>query len=135
MKSEDVKLDTTKWLTELRSASGSYRSSAVATSGGATTGRQFQEILNILMKEHGEVKREVITALGEQHDTFATDVLTWMAAHEPDWRIRTAVVESLAKLDVAPAIEGLMKVAQQDLEPTVRAEAIKRLGDRALKAW
>lgn len=123
-----------EWVERLRQAAKVSRPpSAVRTRGAATT--CLEDVMEQLIAQPADVRREVISALGEQADELAVNVLERLAKREPEWRVRLLIVRALAEAGGPHAIEVLKGLARSDPSEDVRTEAVQALGDLALAAW
>jgi HEAT repeat protein len=117
----------------------SLRSRAVRVRGpgihrGVVTD-QLKPIMEKLIEQHLDVRREVIIILEEQGDELAIEVMGRLAKRDPEWRIRQLIAEHLARIGGPDAVEILKDMARTDPSEDVRAEAIQGLGNMALAEW
>ena len=141
---QHTNLTVQQWIERLRQAVATptvppvgVRTRGTLRTRGAesATGKSLEDIFAQLRQESPEVRREVISGLGDQGDALAVQLLGRLAQWEPEWRLRLMIVETLSRSQVSQGIEVLMDLAQHDFNEDVRAGAIRQLGKQALTAW
>jgi hypothetical protein len=135
-----------RWVERLRQATEASRPLAAVRTRGPQVKQpsraprveeidSLESVIEKLVVQSADVRREVISALGEQADELAISVLERLSKREPEWRVRLLIAQALAKAGGPRTIEVLKELARTDPSEDVRAEAIRVLGDLALAAW
>jgi hypothetical protein len=127
--------ETLEWVRRLRDAA------LVSETGGAIRagGTPFQSedklrpVLDGFRTQSRQARIEVIEALSEEADSLTTKVLLAISDCDEDWQLRLRVLGGLVAGPLDEGLKALMHVARNDIDPEVRAEAIRRLGNWALE--
>jgi HEAT repeat protein len=143
MKAKVDPREVKRWVDLLRSSSKADRPRTAVRTRGAIRTRKgvvakqpgIEDVIEKLVVQPADVRREVISALGEQADELAVSVLERLSKREPEWRVRLSLIQVLAKAGGPHAIEVLKELARTDPSEDVRTEAVQALGDLALAAW
>jgi HEAT repeat protein len=126
--------ETLDWVRRLRDAALVSDSSGAIRTGSTPIqlDDRLRPVLDDFRAQARDARIEIIEALSEETDSITTRILLGIADCDEDWQLRLSVLNGLLAGPIEEGVKGLMHVAETDIDPEVRAEAIRHLGKLAL---